>query len=66
MANLSKLKREKMIEYLEKLKKINNDDEHIRAIIEIENALNEKNMVLCGKSIQKKSVKCWNIIFQYS
>ena len=37
MANLSKIKREKMLEYLEKLKEINNDDENIRAITEIEN-----------------------------
>ncbi|MFG5919289.1 site-specific DNA-methyltransferase [Sneathia vaginalis] len=42
MANLSKIKREKMLDYLEKLKEINNDDENIRAITEIENALNEK------------------------
>lgn len=42
MANLSKIKREKMLEYLEKLKKINNDDENIRAITEIQNAINEK------------------------
>ncbi|WP_281665753.1 hypothetical protein [Gemella morbillorum] len=41
MANLSKIKREKMLEYLEKLK-VQNNDENIRAIIEIENALNEK------------------------
>lgn len=31
-----------MLDYLEKLKQINNDDENIRAITEIENALNEK------------------------
>lgn len=42
MTNLSKIKREKMLKYLEKLKEINNDDENIRAITEIENALNEK------------------------
>lgn len=42
MANLSKIKRERMLEYLEKLKAENNDDENIRAITEIENALNEK------------------------
>ena len=42
MANLSKIKRQKMLYYLEKLKEINNDDENIRAITEIENALNEK------------------------
>ena len=39
MANLSKIRREKMLEYLEKLKVQNNDDENIRAITEIENAL---------------------------
>lgn len=42
MANLSKIKRERMLEYLEKLKLQNTDDESIRAITEIENALNEK------------------------
>ena len=42
MSNLSKIKREKMLDYLEKLKELNNDDENIRAITEIENALNEK------------------------
>ncbi len=44
MANISKIKREKMLKYFEKLKKFNNDDENIRAITEMENALNEKNM----------------------
>lgn len=42
MANLSKIKREKMLDYLEQLKEINTDDENVRAITEIENALNEK------------------------
>lgn len=42
MANLSKIRREKMLNYLEKLKEFNNNDENIRAITEIENALNEK------------------------
>lgn len=42
MANLSKQKRERMLAYLNKLKALNDDDEHIRAITEIENALNEK------------------------
>ena len=40
MANLSKIKREKMLEYLEKLKEKNSDDENVRAITEIQNALN--------------------------
>ena len=30
MANLSKIKREKMLEYLENLKELKNDDEHIK------------------------------------
>lgn len=38
-----------MLEYLEKLKE-SHDDENIRAITEIENALNERNMVLYGKN----------------
>ena len=42
MANLSKIKREKMLKFLRQLKESNNDYENIRAITEIENALNEK------------------------
>ena len=54
MANLSKNKREKMLEYLEKLKEINNDDENIRAITEIENALNEKKYGLVWEEHSEK------------
>ena len=54
MANLSKIKREKMIKYLEKLKEINNDDENIRAITEIENALNEKKYGLVWEEHSEK------------
>lgn len=54
MANLSKIKREKMLEYLEKLKGINNDDENIRAITEIENALNEKKYGLVWEEHSEK------------
>lgn len=54
MANLSKMKREKMLEYLEKLKAINDDDEHIRAITEIENALNEKKYGLVWEEHSEK------------
>lgn len=54
MANLSKIKREKMLDYLEKLKKINNDDENIRAITEIENALNEKKYGLVWEEHSEK------------
>ena len=58
MVNLSKVKRQKMIEYLEMLKRIHNDDENIRAITEIETVLNEKNMDCYGKNILKKWMKC--------
>ena len=54
MANLSKIKREKMLAYLEKLKAINNDDENIRAITEIENALNEKKYGLVWEEHSEK------------
>ena len=54
MANLSKIKREKMLDYLEKLKAINNDDENIRAITEIENALNEKKYGLVWEEHSEK------------
>ncbi len=54
MANLSKIKSEKMLDYLEKLKEINNDDESIRAITEIENALNEKKYGLVWEEHSEK------------
>jgi len=54
MANLSKIRREKMLEYLEKLKTIKNDDEHISAITEIENALNEKKYGLVWEEHSEK------------
>lgn len=54
MANLSKIRREKMLEYLEKLKELNNDDENIRAIAEIENALNEKKYGLVWEEHSEK------------
>lgn len=54
MANLSKIKREKMLDYLKKLKEINNDDENIRAITEIENALNEKKYGLVWEEHSEK------------
>lgn len=46
MANLSKIKREKMLAFLEELKKTHSDDESIRAFNEIENELNEKKFGL--------------------
>lgn len=42
MANLSKIKRERMLEFLEMLKTQHTDDESIRAFNEIENHLREK------------------------
>ncbi len=42
MANLSKIKREQMLTFLEELKSKNNDDDSIRAINEIENQLRSK------------------------
>ena len=54
MANLSKIKREKMLEYLEKLKEKNSDDENVRAITEIQNALNEKKYGLVWEEHSEK------------
>jgi DNA modification methylase len=42
MANLSKIKRDKMIAFLEQLKEQHSDDESIRAFNEIENQLRDK------------------------
>lgn len=42
MANLSKVKRDRMIEYLKQLKQVHSDDASIIAINEIESALKEK------------------------
>ena len=44
--NLSKIKRDKMIEFLEELKNTHTDDSSIRAFNEIENALTEKKFGL--------------------
>ena len=46
MANLTKIKRNKMLKFLEELKKTHNDDSSIRAFNEIENALTEKKFGL--------------------
>ncbi len=46
MANVTKLKRDKMIKFLEKLKNTHTDDSSIRAFNEIENALTEKKFGL--------------------
>lgn len=54
MVNLSKIRRQKMIEYLEKLKEINTDEENVRAITEIETALNEKKYGLVWEEYSEK------------
>lgn len=46
MSNLSKIKRDKMIKFLEELKKTHSDDSSIRAFNEIENTLIEKKFGL--------------------
>ena len=46
MVNLTKLKRDEMISFLEELKQTHNDDESIRAFNKIENALTEKKFGL--------------------
>ena len=46
MANVTKLKRDEMIKFLEELKKTHTDDSSIRAFNEIENALTEKKFGL--------------------
>jgi adenine-specific DNA-methyltransferase len=43
-----------MLAYLDKLKALNDDDEHIRAITEIENALNEKKYGLVWEEHSEK------------
>lgn len=42
MPNLSQIKRQRMLDFLETLKKEHKDDESIRAFTEIENQLREK------------------------
>lgn len=46
MANISKIKRDRMIAFLDELKKTHGDDASIRAFNEIENFLNEKKFGL--------------------
>ena len=46
MVNLTKIKRDEMIAFLEELKSSHADDESIRAFNEIENALTEKKLGL--------------------
>ena len=50
MANISKIKRDRMIEFLNKLKKAHSDDESILALNEIENHLKERKFGLIWES----------------
>lgn len=54
MANLSKIKRDKMLEFLEHLKKEHTDDESIIAFNEIENQLKEKKYGLVWEEHSEK------------
>lgn len=58
MPNLSQIKRQRMLAFLETLKKEHTDDESIRAFTEIENQLRDKNMGLFGRNTQSGLTKC--------
>ena len=61
--NLSKIKREKMISFLEHLKEKNHDDESIRALNEIENQLNStKYGLVWEEHLEKVDLKIQNEI----
>ena len=51
MANLSQLKRKKMLEFLDKIRIEHQDDETLKAINEIENALTEKKYGLVWEAV---------------
>lgn len=59
MANISKIKREKMLKFLEALKEQHSDDESLMAINQIEYELTAKNMALCGRNMRKKLTRRW-------
>lgn len=54
MANLSKIKRDRMIKFLETLKAQHTDDESIRAFTEIENQLRDKKYGLVWEKHSEK------------
>ena len=54
MANLSKLKRDKMIQFLQELKFQHNDDNSIRVINELENHLIECEIIKLEPNMTKK------------
>lgn len=54
MANISQQKRQKMLEFLNELKKQHQDDDSLRALGEIESALNEKKYGLVWEKHTEK------------
>lgn len=60
MANLSKIKRDSMIAFLEQLKLEHTDDESIRAFNEIENHLREKKYGLVWGFFLNYPFLCFN------
>lgn len=54
MANISQQKRQKMLEFLNKLKQEHRDDDSLRALVEIEIALNEKKYGLVWEKHTEK------------
>ena len=66
MANISKIKRDKMIAFLEDLKKAHTDDESIRAFNEIENSLLEKKYGLVFEEHTEEVDERLKIKFRYS
>lgn len=54
MANISQQKRDKMLEFLDKLKEAHQDDDSLRALCEIETALKKKKFRLIWEKHQEK------------
>ena len=54
MANISQQKRKKMLEFLNKLKQEHQDDDSLRALGEIETAINEKKYGLVWEKHTEK------------
>lgn len=61
MANLSQIKREKMLKFLETLKEQHSDDESLIAINQIENELTSKKYGLVWEEHEEVDVKCGRI-----
>ena len=65
MSNLSKIKRDNMIAFLEELKKTHSDDASIRAFNEIENHLREKKYGLVWEEHSEKVTINYIYLFNY-